>query len=142
MLSDGLCILRRKLFRHASEPWEGDSISLKADLVELTQQWLSLTPSATGDAHHKCPFEFSEKEALEFLSLASAAEGVDSQFQDCLELVGVGSEGWVPAEQYENARQRERQLREDTLNEAESDDERSQIRDHWIFDDFDETVYL
>lgn len=142
VLSDGLCILRRKLFRHASEPWEGDCLSLKADLVELTKQWSNLRPSATGETHHKCPVEFSKKEVLESLSLTGATEAVDSQFQACLEIIGVGSEGWVPAEQYDNARQRERQLREDTLNEAESDEERIQIRDHWIFDDFDETVYL
>lgn len=142
VLSDGLCILRRKLFRHASEPWEGDCLSLKADLVELTKQWSSLTLSATGETHHKCPIEFSEKEVLESLCLTGATDALDSQFQECLEMVGVGSEGWVPAEQYDNARQRECQLRGDTLNEAESEEERSQIRDHWIFDDFDETVYL
>lgn len=98
--------------------------------------------STTGEIHHKCPVEFSKKEVLECLSLAVATEAVDSQFQDCLEIIGVGSEGWVPAEQYDNARQREHRLREDTLAEAESEEERSQIRDHWIFDDFDETVYL
>ena len=139
LLTDRLSILRRKLFRHASEPWEGDNISLKADLVELTRQWPRLAPSTTGI---KCPIGFSEKEADQTLSLARAMEAADSQFQDCLELVGVGSEGWVPTEQYADARRRERQLKEDTLLEAESEEERRQIRDHWIFDDFDEEMYL
>lgn len=142
VLLDRSCILRRKLFHHASEPWEGDCLSLKADLVELSNQWSNLLLPVTGETHHKCPIEFSEKEVLECLSLISATEALDSQFQDCLEVVGVGNEGWVPNEQYDTARQRERQLREDTLSEAESEEERSQIRDHWIFDDFDETVYV
>ena len=142
VLTDSLSILRRKLFRHASEPWEGDNISLKADLVELTRQWPRLVPSSTSTIHPKCPIEVSEKEAVESLNLARAMDAADSQFQDCLELVGVGSEGWVPAEQYADARRRERQLKEDTLLEAESEEERRQLCDHWIIDDFDEVVYL
>ena len=142
VLNDTSSILRRKLFRHASEPWEGDSISLKADLVELTRQWSKLVPSSTSTTHTKCPIGFSEKEAVESLNLARAMEAAVSQCQDCLELVGVGNEGGVPVEQYADARRRERQLKEDTLMEAESEEERRQICDHWIFDDFDETVYL
>ncbi|KAF2718973.1 hypothetical protein K431DRAFT_340316 [Polychaeton citri CBS 116435] len=106
VLMDHLSVLRRKLFRHASEPWEGDSSALHIDLVELTRR------------------------------------RTDSQFQSCLELVGVGSEGWVPTEQYDDARQREQQLKADTLQEAESEQERRQICDHWIFDDIDETAYM
>lgn len=139
ILIDSLCILHRKLFRHASEPWEGDNISLKADLVELTRQWSRLVPSTTST---ECPIEFSKKEADNSLSLARAMDTADRQFQDCLELVGVRNEGWVPTEQYADARQRERQLKEDTLLEAEFEEERRQICDHWIFDDFDEEMYL
>ena len=142
VLTDRLCIIRRKLFRHASEPWEGDNSSLKADLVELTRQWSSLVPSTTSTMHSKCPIEFSQNEADESLSLARAMEAADSQFQDCLEVVGVGSERWVPVEQYADARRRERQLKADTLLEAESGEERRQICEHWVFDDFDETLYL
>lgn len=142
VLIDSSSILCPKLFRHASEPWEGDNISLKADLVELTRQWSRLVPSSTSKIHSQCPIEFSEKEAVESMNLARALDAADSQFKDCLELVGVGSEGWVPVEQYADARRRERQLKEDTLLEAESEEERRQICDHWIFDDFDEAIYL
>lgn len=142
VLTDSLSILRRKLFRHASEPWEGDNVSLIADLVELTRQWSRLVPSSTSTTHSQRPIEFSDKEAVESLNLARAMDAAESQFHDCLELVGVGNEGWVPVEQYADARRRERQLKEDTLMEAESEEERKQICDHWIFDDFDETVYL
>lgn len=112
---------------------------MKADLVELTRQWPSMAHPTTCT---ECPIEFSKDEADKSLSLARAMEAADSQFQDCLELVGVGGEGWVPIEQYADIRRRERQLKEDTLLEAESEEERKQICDHWIFDDFDEEVYL
>jgi hypothetical protein len=105
VLTNSSSILRRKLFRHASEPWEGDNISLKADLVELTRQWSRLVPSSTSTIHSQCLIEFSEKDAVESLNLARATDAADSQFQDCLELVGVGNEGWVPVEQYANSKE-------------------------------------
>jgi hypothetical protein len=142
-LVDHPCILRRKLFRHASEPWEGDSVALKTDSVELTKQWPTLVASTPYSWQpNKCPIEFSTQEASEILRLAAAMEAADSTFQSCLEIVGVGPEGWVPAEQHAEARQREQKLKADTLEDAESDEERGQMVKHWIFGDFDETEYL
>lgn len=37
-LTYGFSTLRRRLFHHASDPWEGDNITLKADLVTLTKE--------------------------------------------------------------------------------------------------------
>jgi hypothetical protein len=48
----------------------------------------------------------------------------------------------VPAEQDAEARQREEKLKADTLEDAESEEERRQMVEHWIFSDFDETEYL
>ena len=142
-LVDSPCILRRKLFRHASEPWEGDSVALKTDLVELTKQWPALvSPTPDPSQPKKCPIEFSTQEASEALRLAAAMEAADSTFQSCLEIVGVGPEGWVPAEQYADARRCEEKLKADTLEDAESEEERRQMVEHWIFSDFDETEYL
>lgn len=31
--------LRHKLFRHTSDPWEGDNITLRANLIQLTRCW-------------------------------------------------------------------------------------------------------
>jgi hypothetical protein len=136
------CIMRRKLFRHASEPWDGDSVALETDLVELTKQWPRLVSSTPDSSQSKCPIVFCTQEASETLRLAAAMEAADGQFQSCLEIVGVGPEGWVPAEQYAEARQREERLKADTLEDAESEEERRQMDEHWIFSDFDETEYL
>ena len=141
-LIDYPCIMRRKLFRHASEPWEGDSVGLKTDLVELTKQWPKIVLPIPNAFQVKCPIEFSTQEASETLCLAAAMETADSQFQSCLDIIGVGPEGWVPADQYAKARQREEKLKADTLQEAESEQERKQMNEHWIFGDFDETEYL
>lgn len=113
LLIDRSAILRRKLFRHASEPWEGDSTALQADLVQLSREWSDNMASKA-----VCPITFYNQEAAESLQLARSMEEADSQFQSCLEVVGVGPEGWVPTDQYDDARQREQQLRVDTLQEA------------------------
>ena len=141
VLTDSLNILRRKLFRHASDPWEGDNVTLKADLIELTKAWSKMSmSSSSGPA--TCPIEFTKDVETECSRLAASMEGADSQYQTCLDLVGVGPEGWVPLEQYDDAKRRADELRTDTIDGADSEAERKDCIDHWIFDDFDQDEYL
>jgi hypothetical protein len=136
--------LRRKLFDHASYPWEGDSVTLKADLILLTKNWTDIVtskPSTSDDATPPCPIAFSEDEVSECLRLHAAQVEADEQLQACRDVIGIGPEGWVPAGQYEELKQRESKLKADALEAAESEEERQKLREHWIFDDFDEEEY-
>lgn len=138
-LLDPLSILRRKLFRRSSEPWEGDSSALHADLVQAAYLW----PKFTADSPQlKCPITYPETEAREALHLATIMESADTQMQDCLDVVGAGPEGWVPNEQYDDAVRQAQQLKSDTLEGAESEEERRHMSDHWVLDDFDEAEYM
>ena len=137
VLTDRSCTLQRKLFRHASDPWEGDSFDLQSDLLQLTKQWPLFDQSITGS----CPVEFSADEAAETVWVAKGMEEADQQFQTCLDLVGAGPEGWVPTELYADVAERAQQLKADTIEEAETDLEKQQVIEHWIFDDFDEHEY-
>ncbi|KAJ5366457.1 hypothetical protein N7541_000398 [Penicillium brevicompactum] len=130
--------LRRKLFHHASAPWEGDNVSLKADLIALSRGWSKMDPRRKP----QCPISFSEEESSECLQLQSAQTEADEQMQACQEAIGVGHEGWVPAELYDGARQRERNLMADALDAVESDEEKTRIKENWIFGDFCEEDYL
>nr|POE76201.1 altered inheritance of mitochondria protein 9, mitochondrial [Quercus suber] len=141
VLIDPRCALRQKLFSRAGAPWEGDSITLKADLIELTKAWPVFARAASEQSIPPCPIEFSEAEQQECSKHATAMQEADVQFRTCLDLVGVGPEGWVPSELSEGARIRAQQLLEDTLEDAESDEERQKIQEHWIFSDFDEDEY-
>ena len=42
-LEDYVDVLRRRLFEHAGDPWEGETIALKVDLIEAMQSWEALT---------------------------------------------------------------------------------------------------
>lgn len=130
--------LRQRLFHHASDPWEGDNITLKADLVSLTKNWTKFTR----DGGVNCPLSFSDAESAECLRLNQAQSEADEQFQACQEAIGVGDEGWVPTELYDEAKRRERKLKADALDAAETDEERATVEENWIFDDFCEEDYM
>lgn len=146
-LTNNFSTLRCKLFQHSSEPWEGDNVTLKANLVELVNDWSKIlnsksTTIPSNGERPTCPIAFSEDEASDCLRLHLAGIDADEQFAACRDAIGVGPEGWVPSAQYEEAKERGRKLKADALDAAESDEERERIREHWIFDDFDEEEYL
>ncbi|EGD97726.1 phosphotransferase [Trichophyton tonsurans CBS 112818] len=127
-LMNGLNTLRRKLFHHASEPWDGDNVTLKADLVSLTAKWQQLTSSSGSEV--PCPITFSDHEAAACVQLDSAQVEADEQLQACREAIGVGTEGWVPLALYEEVKQREVKLKANALDAAETEEERAMTREH------------
>lgn len=141
-------VLRRKLFEHASVPWEGDNITFKADLIKLSQNWSEMrttttTSSSSNDAKQppSCPIQFSADEIKQSLHMHVEQLDSDQKLQACKDAIGMGSEGWVPIEEYENALQRTRLVKAGVLEAAEEEEDRRMIREHWMFDDFDEGEY-
>ncbi|XPT00062.1 hypothetical protein M3J09_009224 [Ascochyta lentis] len=143
-LTHDFSTLRRRLFDHASSPWEGDNVTLEADLIELEQNWSNITASSSStsdDATPPCPIGFSEDEVKNCLHMNAAQIEADEQLQACRDAIGIGPEGWVPLDQYDEVKRRESKLKADALEAAESDQERLMLYEHWIFDDFDEDEY-
>lgn len=75
------------------------------------------------------------------MRLHAAQIEADEQLQACRDAIGIGPEGWVPLDQYDEVKKREVKLKADALAAAESAQDRSMLREHWIFDDFDEDEY-
>ncbi|KAL4068939.1 kinase-like domain-containing protein [Scleroderma yunnanense] len=111
-LTDPMGMLRRRLFCYASDLWEGETLVLKVALIEVIENWETLT----GEAH---------RDVREMMELDVDQRG-----------------NWVPAEHYEEAMTRSKQLKEDTLTEARSEEELAQIATHWPSDDTDEKEYM
>lgn len=63
-------VLKQKLFQHAGDPWEGDSVTFKADLIRASQCWQELINGGT-DIH--CPLIYSTAEIDECLRLKARA---------------------------------------------------------------------
>ncbi|KXG47261.1 Aminoglycoside phosphotransferase [Penicillium griseofulvum] len=129
--------LRRRLFDHARDPWEGDNVTSKADLITLSRKWKDITC----DSRVSCPITFSDDELTECLRLEKTQSEADEQLQACQEVIGVGPEGWVPLADYDEAKRREKNLKRDALDAAETPEEKTRIQDNWIFDDFSEEDY-
>ena len=135
-LTDPMSTLRQRLFCHASDPWEGETLMLKVALIEATENWETLTEGGL-----PCPVVFDTKDVRETVKLNAEQREADESLEACQNLVGFGPEGWVPAKHYEEAMARSKQLKEGALAMAKSEEEWAQIMTHWPLDDMDEKEY-
>jgi len=136
-LTDPMGVLRHRLFTHASDPWEGETLALKVALIEATEKWAALTGGGT-----PCPVVFDAEDIRETMKLHEVQKQADETLEACGNMIGFGSEGWVPTRHYEEALTRSKQLKEDALAGARSAEERAEIAAHWPLDDMDEEIYM
>ncbi|KIK20210.1 hypothetical protein PISMIDRAFT_106239 [Pisolithus microcarpus 441] len=128
--------LRRRLFRYASDPWEGETLALKVALIQATENWETLTGGGL-----PCPVVFDAEDVRATTKLDAKQSEADDTLEEAYEnLFCFGPEGWVPTELYEVAMARSKRMKENALAAA-SPEERAQIAAHWPFDDMDEMEY-
>ncbi|RPD54300.1 protein kinase subdomain-containing protein PKL/CAK/Fmp29 [Lentinus tigrinus ALCF2SS1-7] len=138
VLAEAVGSLRRRLFRHSRDPWEGETIQLKLALVQAIEHWEALAGEGV-----PCPIAFDPDDARETIKLAALQREADDLLEVARDKIGtVGSEDWVPAEHYEEVVARSKKLKEHTLSELEDDEERAQVAANWPFDDKDEEDYM
>lgn len=137
-LTAPMCVLRNRLFECAGYPWEGETIDLKAPLIQATQRWEALT----GGGVPPCPIAFSAEDVRETMELNEKLGKADSAFGMWQNVFGVGPEGWVPAQCYKETLAHCRQVKEEVLEEAEGEEDRAEILGHWPWDDMDEEKYM
>jgi len=134
-LADPVGMLRGRLFCHASDPWEGETLALKVALIHATENWNTLTGGGS-----PCPIMFDPDDVRETMKLDAEQRKADETLEACQGVIGYGPEGWVPIELYEEAIARSKKLKEDVLAAAESEAE--EIAAHWPLDDMDEEEYM
>lgn len=136
-------LFRKKLYQHAVEPWEGNSIPLKADLVMLAKDWATLTTSSGSETDHQqaassCPISFEEQDAEETIDKMIEQEDIDKKMEILRDVIEISSDGWISFEKYDDAVAEANHMKVQALSYAESDLERRMTEQHWPFDDFDE----
>lgn len=140
-LSHDKGLLRKKLYQHAVEPWEGNSIPLKADLVQLVRGWSELTSTGLDSDQRvagPCPISFEERNAEATMDKMLEQQDIDKKMEILREIIGISIDGWVSFERYDGAVAEANDMKAKALSYAESDLERSMTEHHWPFDDFDE----
>ncbi|KAG6328179.1 hypothetical protein ID866_10910 [Astraeus odoratus] len=137
-LTDPYCALRSRLFTYASSPWEGETLELKAALIEATQMWRALTGKDT-----PCPVAFDADDVRETMELEKVQAYADKGFNVLQGMLELGPEGWVPTtDRYEKAVALSKQMKEEGLADAISESEKVEIMEHWPWDDMDEEAYM
>ncbi|KAI2983818.1 hypothetical protein CBS147344_7546 [Aspergillus niger] len=131
---DQSVILRQRLFKSAGTPWEGESVSLRAELIRSISNW-SANVQTTDIAP---PVEYPEDVVRETFDLDMQQKEADVAMEQMRHALGVDVLGWVPNEGYEAARRLACDMKVQMLEAAETPDEVIAIRDHFPFDDFDE----
>jgi hypothetical protein len=105
-LTDPAGVLRRRLFCHASDPWEGETLALKVALIEATENWEMLTGGSA-----PCPVVFDAEDVRETMELDEVQRRADENLEALGNIIGFGPEGWVPTRHYEEAMAHSKQLK-------------------------------
>ena len=89
-----------------------------------------------------CPVEFDAEDVRETRKLNEVQARADGFFEMWQNMVGVGEDGWVPTEDYEDAVAFFKKKKEEALADAKSAEERAEIMGHWPWGDMDEVKYM
>ncbi|KAF7125526.1 hypothetical protein CNMCM5793_001765 [Aspergillus hiratsukae] len=139
---DQSAILHQRLFKSASSHWEGDSISLRADMIRAIQSWPTLiSADSVGRGRGTCntpALTYSDEVVSDTLALDERQKEADTAMDQMRNVLGVDVLGWVPNEEYEATKAMAREIKAKILEAAETDEDRIGIQNHFPFDDFDE----
>lgn len=130
-------LLKRKTFIHAGDPWEGNNIPLKADLIHITRFWGDFSKTRDGTVP-PCPIFFDTAEAEECLRIEKSQEETDTQLDQIRGMLGIGLDGWTSHKEYENAVAQARYIKDAALGYLETEAEKEMFSRHWPFGDHDE----
>jgi hypothetical protein len=125
---DGMILFCQRLFCNASDPWEGETLSLKVVLIDAKENWEMLTGGCV-----PCPLVFDPDDVHKTRKLDKEQREADKTLETCRALIGYGPEGWVPIEYYEEAMACTNQLKEYGFEEAKLGEEWVHIEAHWPF---------
>jgi hypothetical protein len=134
VISSSSLVLRNRLYESAGRPWEGDNVSLKADLIRCIARWADVSSRGSPDCL-ECPLSYSLAEVEQCLELDAKQNAADANSQRLHELVGVNIDGWVSQEGYEDAVKSAATIKAQMLAAAETDEEKREVEENWPFHD-------
>lgn len=112
-------VLRQKLFQHAGAPWEGDNVTLKADLIQAMKVWPELTVDNEGKVPG-CPLTYSANEIEHCLHLDSEQRDANNKLETSRQWIGINVDGWVPSDHYEKAKEPNQKFKSEVLGALET----------------------
>ena len=113
------------------------TFELKLALIEATENWDALTGGGV-----PCPIKFDAEEVREAKRMGKTQSEADGLVTGLHDSIGLGEDGWISNEDYENVVALLQGFKEQALAGAASQEEREQILNHWPWDDMDEEKYM
>lgn len=133
-LQESLIMPRQLLVNFAGQQWTGDIMNLRGALMRMREFWAHFPNK--GD-QTECPIEFTEQEISEQSEHEDMWYKLNTLVSLWREELGLSEEGWVSAEMYEHAVERNESLKAE-FSEGGSVDELAQIKRGWPFQDHEE----
>lgn len=127
---------KQKLQQYASAPWEGDSITLKAELIRAVLNWSVLTTS-NNNSPPICSIDFSDEEVAKCLSMESEQYHIDVQMEKVRDRIGVNIDGWTSNERYEDALEENKSVKAEAVVSLDPAS-RKEFLENWPLDDHEE----
>ncbi|KAL3496060.1 hypothetical protein BJX62DRAFT_232935 [Aspergillus germanicus] len=127
-------ILHQRLFKAAGTPWEGDSITLRAEMIRATQNWQTLfTEDSINSDKGTCtapPFQYPDTVIQNTLQVDTQQKEADTAVEEMRDILNV--------DVLEAAREKAGQIKGRMLEVAETPRDVTAVQEHFRFDDFDE----
>lgn len=129
-------IYHQRLYKHAGTPWEGDSITLEAELINAVQNWEDIVVNKSSECNAP-PIQYSESSIKSITDMHRQQQEMDEVMGQMREAIGTDITGWVPNERYSASKELAGTIKQQMIEQADPA-ERDGIRNHFPFDDFDE----
>ncbi|EFR01039.1 serine/threonine protein kinase [Nannizzia gypsea CBS 118893] len=129
-------VMRSRPYDVANRPWEGDSTTLKATLINMASYWPGIASADMKDTQY--PLQYSPEEAKKCLDIDAEQKTANSQMQNIRDAVGINVDGWVPNEMYEEATERMANIKAHMLEISETEEDREDLLQNWPFQDHEE----
>ncbi|KAF1842081.1 kinase-like protein [Cucurbitaria berberidis CBS 394.84] len=135
-LRDPLLLGRQMLVDRAGRQWEGNLVTLKGAIIRAVQFWEHLPDVADTE----CPVRFDQTELDKFIEIEDDWLKMSVAVEQWRQRVcNMTEEGWVRNEDYEEAKKKLEELREEIRLQCEGDEEDIQaFRTGWPFRDREE----
>jgi hypothetical protein len=137
-LTEPADILRRRMFDHASESWEGLNTPLQYDHVQISQHWNQVASPSSNGAQVSCPVSLSKEESERIDALDDSHRDADLDVENINNMLDVASDGWTTNDRYDSAKAKAAEIKEQALASANDDPWLREMSErHWPWDDYD-----
>ncbi|GBF59736.1 altered inheritance of mitochondria protein 9 [Trichophyton mentagrophytes] len=136
-MKDPRVLLSQHLVERAEKQWSGDVFSLKGALIRIYENWHLFNAHLSEPV--PCPISFTQSEIDAYYEQEPTwfeMNGLVEYWKS--ELGGLGDDGWVKTEAYEDTLKKNMELKQVLLEGSDTPEEERCVQEQWPFQDHEE----